>query len=88
MDGLSENIKILDKGLNSTILYRETCEFAEEHGSVDENKRYIPKEKGQRLIACIDHFSLLRPSDGNTLKQEIDLASSYIVTLKRKFQMT
>lgn len=87
LDGLSENIKILDKGLNSTILYRETCEFAEEHGSVDENKRYIPKEKGQRLIACIDHFALLRPSDGNTLKQEIDLASSYIVTLKRKFQM-
>lgn len=87
LDSLSENLEILDNGLTSSSLYKETCKFAQKHGYLDENKHYIPNNPKQRLMACIDHFALIRPSDGNNLKQEIDLASSYIVTLKRKFQM-
>ena len=30
----------------------------------------------------IDHISLLRPENGRTLKQEIDITTSYLITLK------
>ena len=91
LESISDNLEILDNGLNARSLYKATSEFAEKHGEVeviDEKKRYIPSNSGQRLVAMVDHLALVRPEGGNTLKAEMDLCSSYMVTLKRRFQMT
>ena len=48
----------------------------------------MPKHPRQRVIGVIDHMSLIRPEEGRTLKAEIDLTSSFMVTLKRKFYLS
>ena len=40
------------------------------------------KNKKQVVLVVIDHMSLLRTSEGRSLKQEIDLASSFLVTYR------
>lgn len=49
---------------------------------------YVPKHPKQKVIGVIDHMSLIRPEEGRTLKAEIDLTSSFMVTLKRKFYLS
>jgi len=65
--------------------------FAEKFGYYEEiNGRnvYIPNNPKQRIIGIIDHFNLVQGTDGRKLKEEIDLMSSYMVTIKRKYQVT
>ena len=86
-----DNICIVDKAVNASVVYRETLTFAERYGSFDEiegKKRYIPNNPNQLIIGVLDHFALMQCAEGRTLKQEIDVASSYMVTLKRKLQMS
>ena len=81
----------MDKATNASTIYRETLSFVETCGTfeeIDGKKRYIPNNQNQLIIGVIDHFALMQCSEGRTLKQEIDLASSYMVTLKRKIQMS
>lgn len=33
----------------------------------------------------LDHFSIVQPSEGRTLKQEIDLISQYLITLRNRY---
>ena len=84
IESMSKYLIILDKGLNSRILYSETMNILEKFGTKTENS-YIPNNPNQKIIGIIDHGLLMRPEAGRTQKEEIDLASSYIVTLKRKF---
>lgn len=88
---IMDNICIVDKAVNASVVYRETLTFAERYGSFDEidgKKRYIPNNPNQLIIGVLDHFALMQCAEGRTLKQEIDVASSYMVTLKRKLQMS
>ena len=88
---LGSRLIILDKGLNARILYKEICELMKKLGSIENvgNKEvYVPKHPRQRVIGVIDHMSLIRPEEGRTLKAEIDLTSSFMVTLKRKFYLS
>lgn len=84
---MSKYLIILDKGLNARILYSETMDILEKLGTKTENG-YIPNTPNQKIIGIADHGLLIRPEAGRTQKEEIDLASSYIVTLKRKFGMS
>ena len=45
---------------------------------------YVPNNPNLIYNVIIDHIGLVRPAQGNTLKQEIDLLSSYLVTLREK----
>ena len=38
--------------------------------------------------AIIDHCNLVRSEEGRTKKAEIDLMSTYMVTLKRKYKIS
>lgn len=70
-------------------LYKQFCAFAEEHGeyeTINEKSVYIPNNPRQLLIGVVDHLSLISSSEGRKLKEEMDLASSYMVTLKRKLR--
>lgn len=91
IESIIDNIHIVDKSVNSAVIYRETLTFAGLHGKFEEiegRKEYIPNNPKQLIIGVLDHFALMQCAEGRTLKQEIDLASSYMVTLKRKLQMS
>lgn len=91
IQSISNNICIIDKSVNASVIYRETLTFAEQYGrfeDVDGKKHYIPNNPNQLIIGVLDHFALMQCAEGRTLKQEIDTASSYMVTLKRKLQMS
>ena len=45
---------------------------------------YIPNNPNLIYNVIIDHIGLVRPQQGNTLKKEMDLLSSYLVTLREK----
>jgi hypothetical protein len=65
--------------------------FVEKHGTIEEidgRKRYIPNNSKQKLIGVIDHMSLIHASEGRKLKEEMDLTSSYMVSLKRRFMIS
>jgi len=88
---ISECFTIIDRMCNCSVLYKETLKVAERFGIFKEEngrKFYIPNNPKQLLIGVIDHGLLLQPSEGRTIKEEIDLASSYMVTLKNKLNMS
>ena len=86
-----DRIIILDKGLNARILYKELLPIVQKWGTLVEEggkQRFIPNHPKQRIFTVIDHMSLCRPEDGRTLKAEMDLVSAYLVTIKRKYQIS
>lgn len=91
LDSIEQHIVILDKGLSASTLYKETMPFVEKHGTIEEiegKKQYIPNNPKQRLIGVVDHMSLVHASEGRKLKEEMDLVSSYMVSLKRRFMIS
>lgn len=87
LDSISKYLVILDKGLNARVLYSETMDILEKFGNKTENG-YVPNNPKQKIIGIIDHLNLVRSEGGKTQKEEIDLMSSYLVTLKRKYKMS
>jgi len=86
-----EYLIILDKGLSSRILYKETMRVLEGLGKIEEiggRKIFTPNDPKQKIVGVIDHMSLMLTEEGRTLKQEMDLTSSYMVTLKRKYRVS
>lgn len=85
MKKVEEIVTIYDKGCNAKSLYKDLMDELSKTGSfaeTDKRKIYIPNNPHLIHVVIIDHISLARPSDGHTLKQEIDLISSYLVTLR------
>lgn len=88
---ISDSLHVVDKMCNCKVLYKETLSFAEKFGKWEESdgkKFYVPNNSKQLLIGVIDHGLLLQPSEGRTVKEEIDICSSYMVTLKNKLNMS
>lgn len=91
IESISDHLIIVDKMLNCKTLYHESLTFASKFGTFEETdgrKIFIPVNPNQRLIGVIDHGLLMQPSEGRDLKQEIDTAASYMVTLKNKLNMS
>lgn len=87
LESIYNNLYIVDSMANAKIIYRQTLNFAELHGkfvTVGRKKVYVPNNPNQLLIGAIDHGLLLQPSEGRSIKEEMDLTSSYMVTLKNK----
>lgn len=88
LNSIEDHITILDKGLSASTLYKETIPFVEKFGHIEEidgKKQYIQNNPRQKIIGVVDHMSLVHTSEGRKLKEEMDLVSSYMVTLKRRF---
>ena len=82
---------ILDISVSANTIYKHTLQIAENIGTfkqVGNTKIYVPNNPKQLMIGVLDHFALVRCEEGRTLKQEIDLMSSYMVTLKRKLPLS
>lgn len=87
-----ENILVIyDKGLNADILYSSLMKELEKYGKFEEDGRrkiYTPNDPDTVTLVIIDHLSLVRPTNGRTLKQEMDLISSYLVTLRNRCKIS
>jgi replicative DNA helicase len=82
---IESKITIYDKALNAKVLYKLLMDDLSKIGSFTETehrKTYIPNNPNLIYSVIIDHISLVRPSEGNTLKMEMDNTSKYLLTLR------
>lgn len=82
---IESKITIYDKACNAKSLYTTLLKELTNSGKfeeTDKRKIYIPNNPSLVHLVIIDHLSLVRPSDGRSLKEEMDLISSYLVTLR------
>lgn len=85
MKKVEEIVTIYDKACNAKTLYHDLMKELETTGKfieTDKRKMYVANNPHLIHVVVIDHISLARPSDGHTLKEEIDLISAYLVTLR------
>lgn len=76
---------IFDKSLNCKSLYTLLMKELQKNGTfteTDNRKIYTPDDPDAITIVAIDHLSLVRPTEGRSKKEEMDLISSYLVTLR------
>lgn len=85
LNKIESRIEFYDKNVSADSLYAILCNRLEQCGEFVETetrKTYIPKNPDLIYVIVLDHIGLVRPKAGRTLKQEIDLVSSYLVTLR------
>ena len=87
LEKVSKKIIIYDKRMNADFLYAKIMEFLELNGEFSDSedgkrKIYTPNDPSLIINIIIDHGGLFQPSKGRTKKEEIDLASSYLVRFR------
>lgn len=78
-------VKVYDKSLSADSLYSALMKELQKRGTFEEienRKIYRPNNENLVHLVIIDHLSLARRTNGRTLKEEMDLISSYLVTLR------
>ena len=91
LDKISAKLEIYDKQINANTVYAILKTRLEKLGNFKETENrliYTPNNPNLIYNVIIDHISLLRPQPGHTLKQEMDLLSSYLVTLREKCKIS
>ena len=93
LESISDKLIIIDKALNNKNFYHSIMTYLEEWGTfekVDNGNRtiYIKNDPQQLVQIVIDHLALVTPVDGHSKKEEMDLISSYCVTLREKCQIS
>lgn len=91
LNDLEKIITVFDKGLNADMLYSTLMNELDKYGiftEEDNRKVYHPNDPETITLVVIDHLSLVRPANGHTLKQEMDLVSSYLVTLRNRCKIS
>lgn len=91
LEKISKKLEVYDKHINANTVYAILKSRLEKLGKFVESETkltYIPNNPNLIYVVVIDHISLLRPQSGNSLKQEIDLLSSYLVTLREKCRIS
>ena len=93
LESISDKLIIIDKSLNNKNFYHSIMTYLEEWGTfekVDNGNRtiYIKNDPQQLVQIVIDHLALVTPIDGHSKKEEMDLISSYCVTLREKCQIS
>ena len=73
--------------MNADTLYAKLMTFLKEHGVFTESEDghrqiYVPNDPSLIINVIIDHGGLFQPTKGRTKKEEIDLASSYLVRFR------
>lgn len=87
IDKISKKLEIYDKSVSANTVYAILKSRLESMGrfvETDTRLSYIPNNPNLIYNVVIDHIGLVRPQQGHSLKQEIDLLSSYLVTLREK----
>lgn len=93
---LESRCTVIDKFTTARHLYGIAKEWTTNFGYYKEletvgdfvKTEYIPNDPQQYLIINIDHIRLLKTSPGNGIKQEMDNACNYLITLRDKCKCT
>lgn len=88
---VEEIVTVYDKSLSADSLYSILIKELEKEGTFEEiegRKVYHPKNENLVHLVVIDHLSLARRTNGHTLKEEMDLISSYLVTLRNRCKIS
>ena len=91
LEKISKKLEVYDKHVNANTVYAILKSRLEKMGKFVESETkltYIPNNPNLIYVVVIDHIGLVRPQSGNSLKQEIDLLSSYLVTLREKCRIS
>jgi energy-coupling factor transporter ATP-binding protein EcfA2 len=93
LKSINNKLIIYDKSLTNKSFYHLIMSLLEQWGTfeeVDDGKRtiYIKNNPKQLVQVIIDHISLVTPIDGHTRKGEIDLISSYCVSLRERCRVS
>ena len=76
---------IYDKNVSAGGLYKRILEDLEKYGHFEESenrKVYIQNDPEMIYVIGLDHISLLYQTNGHSIKEEIDLASNYLKTIR------
>lgn len=88
---VEEIVTVYDKSLSAEGLYSILMKELEKSGTFTETegrKIYTPNNEKLIHLVVIDHLSLARRTNGRTLKEEMDLISSYLVTLRNRCKIS
>ena len=80
-------LTIYDKRATAKSIYSNILKELEERGrfeETDKRKIYYPNDPDLVHLVIIDHLARVFCSPGNTLKQEMDLTSKYLYSLKNR----
>ena len=91
LEPLEKYIVVIDGVVSANSIYKHTLTFAETIGKFYQTGRkkiFVANNPKTLIIGMLDHFSLMRCEEGRKLKEEIDMASNYMVTLKKKLPLS
>ena len=91
LEKVEKIVQVYDKSLSADSLYSLLMKELEKNGTFSETegrKIYTPNNEKLIHLVVIDHLSLVRRSNGRTLKEEMDLISSYLVTLRNRCKIS
>jgi len=84
-------LTIYDKSASAKSIYSHLLKELEARGrfeETDKRKVYIPDDPELIHVVVVDHIARIFPTNGNTLKQEMDLTSKYLYSLKNRCKIT
>lgn len=88
---VESKLTIYDKNVSAKSIYSHILKELEELGhfeETDKRKIYYPNNPDLLHIVITDHIARVFPVDGNTIKQEMDLTSKYLYSLKNRCNIT
>ena len=87
LDLITPHLVIYDKTLHCESLYAFLKSYAESEGVFEErghSEFYTATNPEQIRLVIVDHIGLMRRAKGRSKKEEIDLASSYLLWFRNK----
>lgn len=91
LDEIENVLTIYDKGLNADILYAHLLTEMKKYGTFHESensKYYILNDPDQIVQVVIDHLGKTRAVAGRSKKEEMDLVSSYLTTIRNRCKIS
>lgn len=91
MKKVEEIVTIYDKNASANGIYSALLKELEARGRFEETEKrkiYIPDNPDLIHLAIVDHGARVFATGGNTLKQEMDLTSKYLYSLKNRCGIT
>lgn len=90
-DEVEKHLEIYDKHVSANTIYAALKSRLESLGKFEQTENrmiYIPNNPDLFYVVILDHIGLLTTQPGNRLKDEIDLASKYLLTLRDKCRIS
>ena len=87
LDKVEQIIEIYDKNNNADSIYATLMTSLEKDGvfkETDKRKIYIPNDPELIHVVIVDHLGRIFPTNGRSLKEEMDRTSKYLYSLKNR----